>query len=186
MVRRDLIRNIIILLLAILVVILLRVFVFSTFKITSETDNSYLKKGDLVTVATRRTPLVKDFVVYKVKGKEYLGRIVAKSGQEVTSMDDVLYINHKINHESYLKDEKTAFVKQAQPGQYFTDDFTTQTISHKASVSKIPKDAYLILNDNRQNKNDSRKFGFIKKEQIKGVVSFRVWPLSDFGFVTVE
>lgn len=186
MVKRDLIRNIIILLVVVLAIVLLRIFLFSTVKITSDSANAYLHKGDYITVATKRQPLDRDFVVYKVGSKEYIGRVVAESGQKATSMDDVLYINNRIKSEPYLKKEHRAFMKKAQPGQYFTDDFTTQTIAKSDKVVKVPKGSYLILNDNRQNKNDSRKFGFISKKQIKGVVSFRLWPLNKFGFVTVE
>lgn len=186
MVRRDLIRNIIIFLVFILALILLRIFLFSTVKITADTENHYLKKGDLVTVVHKRTPVDKDFVVYKVHGKEYIGRIVAESSQTVTSMDDVLYVDNKVKNETYLKKEKGAFLKKAQPGQFFTEDFTAQTIGKSDKITKVPKNSYLILNDERQNKNDSRRFGFIHKKQIKGVISFRLWPLNKFGFVTVE
>ncbi|MFC3931782.1 signal peptidase I [Streptococcus dentapri] len=186
MARRDLIRDIIIFLVIILALILVRIFFFSTFKITDKTANSYLKSGDLVTVATRRSVLDKDFVVYTIDGKEYMGRIVAQPGQTVTSMDDVLYVDGEVKEEDYLKRQKADFMKTAQPGQLFTDDFTTQTISGKDNLNKIPKNSYLILNDNRRDKKDSRTFGFISKEQIKGVISFRILPLDRFGFVTVE
>ena len=43
-----------------------------------------------------------------------------------------------------------------------------------------------MLNDNRRNTDDSRKFGLIEKDQIKGVISFRLYPLSRFGFVDVD
>lgn len=49
--------------------------------------------------------------------------------------------------------------------------------------TKIKKGQYLVLNDNRRDTEDSRKFGLIEKDQIKGVISFRVYPLSRFGFV---
>ena len=77
-------------------------------------------------------------------------------------------------------------MKKSQPGQYFTEDFTTEIIGKSDKVTKVPKDSYLVLNDNRQDKNDSRKFGFISKKQVKGVISFRLWPLNKFGFVRVE
>ena len=186
MVKRDLIRNIILVLIVILVAVLLRIFLFSTFRVREGNANSYLKNGDVVTVATKRELLPNDFVVYKVKGKEYVGRIVAEPGQTVTYMDDVFYVNSKVKQEDYLKSEKDKFQKTAEPGRAFTDDFTTETIAKDDSVHKIPKDSYLILNDNRQNKEDSRKFGFVSAKNIKGVISFRLWPLNKFGFVTVE
>lgn len=37
---------------------------------------------------------------------------------------------------------------------------------------------YFVLGDNRGNSNDSRSFGPIKRENIKGRVWFRYWPIS--------
>ena len=50
----------------------------------------------------------------------------------------------------------------------------------------MPKGYYLVLNDDRQNTNDSRSFGLIKESQIRGVVTFKVLPLNQFGFITAE
>ena len=65
---------------------------------------------------------------------------------------------------------------------YFTHDFSLQTLTD-SKTRKIPKDSYLILNDNRQNTRDSREFGLISSKQIQGVISFRISPLKKFGFI---
>ena len=49
MVKRDLIRNIIIAVLAIVVILLLRAFVFSTHRVTEGQANDYIHAGDYVT-----------------------------------------------------------------------------------------------------------------------------------------
>lgn len=49
MVKRDLIRNIIIAVLAIVVILLLRSFVFSTHRVTENQANNYIHAGDYVT-----------------------------------------------------------------------------------------------------------------------------------------
>ena len=49
MVKRDLIRNIIIAVLAIVVISLLRVFVLSTHRVTEGQANDYIHAGDYVT-----------------------------------------------------------------------------------------------------------------------------------------
>ena len=67
----------------------------------------------------------------------------------------------------------------------FTDDFSIGTLTDNKQT-KIKKGQYLVLNDNRRDTEDSRKFGLIEKDQIKGVISFRVYPLSRFGFVDVD
>lgn len=69
MVKRDFIRNIIIVLIVAIVAALLSIFVFSTFEVTKESENPYLKAGDLVTIKHNVEPQYKDFVVYKVDKK---------------------------------------------------------------------------------------------------------------------
>ena len=50
MVKRDLIRNIIIAVLAIVVILLLRAFVFSTHRVTEGQANDYIHAGDYVSI----------------------------------------------------------------------------------------------------------------------------------------
>ena len=49
----------------------------------------------------------------------------------------------------------------------------------------LAEDEYFVLGDNRNNSEDSRfeLVGNIKKSQIVGTVSLRIWPLNKFGFI---
>jgi len=48
---------------------------------------------------------------------------------------------------------------------------------------KVPEGHYLVLGDNHAMSADSRDFGFVPEENIKGTPSFIFWPLGDrFGF----
>lgn len=60
MVKRDLIRNIILIVIALLVFFLLRIFVFSTFKVHEDASNAYLKNGDVVLVNRNKEPQYKE------------------------------------------------------------------------------------------------------------------------------
>ena len=80
MVKRDLIRNIIIAVLAIVVISLLRVFVLSTHRVTKGQANDYIHAGDYVTFNKKVEPHNKDFILYTVNGKEYTGRVIADEG----------------------------------------------------------------------------------------------------------
>ncbi len=179
MVKRDLIRNIIIAVLAIVVTLLLRAFVFSTHRVTEGQANDYIHAGDYVTFNKNVEPQKKDFILYTVNGKEYIGRVIADEGKSVTAMDDFLYVNDKSVDEAYISKGKSAYLATVSPGNFFTDDFSIATLTDNKQT-KIEKGQYLVLNDN------SRKFGLIDKDQIKGVISFRLYPLSRFGFVDVD
>ena len=100
--RRDLIRNIVIVGVLVLALILLRIFVFHPLTITEKMANASVKNGDLV-VATRNAQVDRsDLVLYKVGGKEHLGRVIAKEDDEVSYVDDVLYLNGQATPEPYL------------------------------------------------------------------------------------
>ncbi|RCW16194.1 signal peptidase I [Streptococcus gallolyticus] len=186
MVKRDFIRNIIIGLIAILAVFLLKIFVFSTFKVHEDAANSYLSNGDVVVVNRNQTPQYKDFIVYEVDGTFYISRVIATAGESATVMDDILYIDNEVQEEPYISQIKSEYLSTSDNQQQaFTSDFSVNTITND-NYSEVPKGSYLVLNDNRQNTNDSRTFGLIKESQIRGVVTFKLLPLSTFGFITTE
>nr|WP_269092877.1 signal peptidase I [Enterococcus sp. BWR-S5] len=62
---------------------------------------------------------------------------------------------------------------------YLTDETSNQLLG----MTKIPMDSYFVVGDNRRHSTDSRAFSFVKKSQIEGVLSFRVYPFSNFGIV---
>ncbi|MGT2801130.1 signal peptidase I [Streptococcus henryi] len=185
MVKRDFIRNIILALLAILTVVLLRIFIFSTFRVHEDAANQYLRNNDVVLVNRNRQPKYKDFIVYEVDGIFYISRIIASEGEAVTYMDDIFYLDEIVEPQEYIESVKNNYLAEAPAGSLFTDDFTIETLTD-GKEDTIPKNEYLVLNDDRRNTNDSRKFGLIKKSQIRGVVTFRILPLSNFGFTDVE
>lgn len=184
MVKQDFIRNIFGLLLIGLIFLGLRTFVFSTVRVTDTESNTYLRTGDLVVVSKNKEPKLRNFVQYEVEGKTYIGRIIAEAGDSVTYMDDIFYRNNQAEDEPYLASLKAKHVT-SDMSPSFTEDFSLSTLTGQ-TLTAIPDNHYLILNDNRQNKADSRQFGLIKKEQIKGVLAFRLWPMDDFGFITTE
>lgn len=185
MVKRDLIRNIIILSVIVVIIACLRIFIFTPYGITAKDANHFLKDRDIVIANKNKKIKRDDFVLYEVDGKEYVGRVVGLGNDSVVYMDDVLYLNNKIKSEDYLTKDKEKYLAKATNTGYFTHDFTIQTLT-KSNTNIIPAKSYLILNDNRQNMEDSRKFGLIAEKQIKGVISFRVLPLDQFGFIKMK
>ena len=60
----------------------------STHRVTEGQANDYIHAGDYVTFNKNVEPHNKDFILYTVNGKEYIGRVIADEGKSVTAMDD--------------------------------------------------------------------------------------------------
>ncbi|MEG3312844.1 signal peptidase I [Streptococcus parasuis] len=174
MVKRDFVKHIVLLLLLLTGIIGLRVWFFEPVTITKEDSNHYLHENDSIIAFKNATIEHGDFILYNHDGQQYVSRVIAMSDETVTYMDDVLYRNEVVVDETYLK--------TPQFQEYYTEDLTIATITN-GEYQVIPKDYFLVLNDNRTNKKDSRSFGLISRKEIVGRLTFRISPLSNFGFI---
>ncbi|MCK3923887.1 signal peptidase I [Streptococcus suis] len=174
MVKRDFVKHILLLLLLVLGILGLRVWFFEPVTITKEDSNHYLHENDSIIAFKNATIEHGDFILYNHDGQQYVSRVIAMSGETVTYMDDVLYRNDIIVTENYLKTPHSQ--------ESYTDDFTLETLTN-GKYNVIPEGHYLVLNDVRTNQQDSRSFGLISSEDIVGRLTFRISPLSEFGFI---
>ena len=165
MLKRDLLRNIIIVTVFIAILVGLRLFVYTPYRITKQDANSFLAENDLV-LADKTAKL-------------------AMENDKVTYMDNLLYLNNQVQSEQYIEKMREKYLASAASTGYYTHDFSVVDLKG-ATSDTIPKNSFLILNDRRENTKDSREFGLIKKEQIKGMVEFRISPLDKFGFVETK
>ncbi|WP_304948434.1 signal peptidase I [Streptococcus sinensis] len=185
MLKRDLLRNVIIVAVLLAILVGLRLFVYTPYRITKQDANSFLAEDDLVLAEkTEKIPRGK-FVLYEVNGKYYVGRIIAKENDKVTYMDNLLYLNDQVQSEEYIEKMREKYLASAASTGYYTHDFSIMDLKG-AESDTIPEKSFLILNDRRENTKDSREFGLIKMTQIKGVVEFRISPLDKFGFVETK
>lgn len=99
--------------------------------------------------------------------KYLIKRVVGLPGESIAYKNNILYINGVSYKETFLNDD------------VITNDFSLTELGY----SKIPKDMYLVLGDNRSNSMDSREIGLISKKDIKGKVFLRIWPLNKFDFL---
>ena len=82
-------------------------------------------------------------------------RVVGLPGETLKYEKGVLYINGEVVEEPFITEE----VAKQTVTRYGNDTFEY----------KLDNDEYFVLGDNRGNSTDSRYFGPIKKNQIKGV-----------------
>ncbi|HEX3032383.1 MAG TPA: signal peptidase I [Bacillota bacterium] len=148
---------------------IIRVFLYQPFYIPSGSMEPNLKPGDRIIVNKflyRFTePKRGDVMVFKYPkdpDRDFIKRVIGLPGDVVELRDSQLYINNQRVDEPYL------------PKGLVVPDFGPVT---------VPKDSYYMFGDNRNNSEDSRVWGEMPKENIRGKASLLYWPLTRFGLV---
>lgn len=156
-------------------VLLVIIYVVSVQQIVGPSMDPTLKDGDIMILNKLNYKLfdVKrfDIVALKYDGSKYLvKRIVGLPGEKIEYIDNVLYIDGKGYKEKFLDNT------------VITENFSLTELGYDT----IPEDMYLVLGDNRTNSDDSRnpKIGLVKKDDILGKTSIRIFPFNKFGFVS--
>lgn len=137
----------------VLIFIIAFLFIFGIHRCCDDTMSPAIKNGDLAFYyRLQKDYQVSDVVVLKKGNKEQIRRIIAKSGDVVDITNEGLKVNGYIQQEVYIY---------------------TETLPYEEGI-KFPitlgQDEYFVLADNRTNSEDSRIYGTVKKENIKGIL----------------
>ncbi len=143
--------------------------ILKAYKIPSKSMEPTLLVGDHILVDRSQpahSPKRGDIIVFKYPespSKEFVMRVVALSGDTVEIKDKTFYLNGKILSESYaVHQEETLFPPDQNPRD-------------NLKPAKIPNDSYFVLGDNRDRSFDSRFWGTVSKDKIKGTVKSIYW-----------
>ena len=147
----------------VLVVVLIRSFLVTPVIVSGDSMVPTLKDKELLLlnkINYRLNDIQRfDIVVIKLDNKEIIKRVIGLPGEEVLYRNNTLYIDgHELDNEY----------------DFETDDFSLKTI---CNCTRIPKDKYLVLGDNRSVSADSRIMGLIDREDIEGSVEISLWPI---------
>ena len=152
----------------ILAIILIRTFIVTPVRVNGTSMYSTLNDGEIMILnkINYKFSDIKrfDIVVVKTENNKIIKRVIGLPGETLKYEDNVLYINGQEVKESYLKEK--------------TEDFNINELGYK----KIPQDCYFVMGDNRDNSNDSRIIGCVKREQIKGKTSLVIFPFKNAGY----
>ena len=153
--------------LILVIVIIIKMYVVTPAMVEGSSMDPTLKDGDVMILnrlAYKNKEIKRfDIVVIHDHDTNIIKRVIGLPGERVEFKNNKLYINGKIVKESFNHAE--------------TEDFNIKELGS----TKVPKDSYFVVGDNRVNSLDSRSIGFIPKKEIKGKTSLTIIPFNRFG-----
>src|SRR6185369_836834 len=115
-------------------------------------------------------PQRSDIVVFlypQNEKRDFIQRIVGTPGETVHVKGRQIFINGELIPEPYVRPTDGAPPPGAQPA--FCGS------AYGCEPAMIPADSYFVMGDNRDNSQDSRYWGFVRREKIKGKAFLIYW-----------
>lgn len=165
---------------AVIVAMLVKVFLVQAFYIPSGSMEPTLMIQDRVIVnkLSYRLHGVNrgDIVVFERPDdevnsdiKDLIKRVIALPGESLVIEENGIYVNGRKVHEPYL------------PSGTVTSTDASPLKCTEEQPCVVPQESVWVMGDNRTNSRDSRWFGPISEKKIVGRAFMRVWPFNRFG-----
>ncbi|HEY7435826.1 MAG TPA: signal peptidase I [Methylomirabilota bacterium] len=174
---------------AVLLALFIRQFAVQAFTIPSGSMMDTLLIGDYILVNKflfgaevpltdrhlpgLRDPQRGDIVVFKYPNDEtrdFIKRIIAVGGDTIQVRDNRVTLNGSPIDEPYARAGSFTGTPSAQCGYAYGCD-----------PLKVPAGAYFVMGDNRDNSQDSRYWGFVRREKIRGKAFLIYWSWNGDG-----
>lgn len=160
---KDKIKEIVPYVVILVVVILLKQYVFTTVKVNGSSMYPTLHDKDVMVLdklSYRFSDIERfDIVVVDIETTKLIKRVIGLPNETIEYKDNVLYINGKIVDDKYR-------------GNADMDDF----------VDTLGSNEYFVIGDNRDDSIDSRVLGSVGRYQIMGKTKITIFPVTRFGF----
>jgi signal peptidase I len=180
---------------ALVLTLILRAFVIQAFRIPSESMVPTLLVGDFlfvnkfeygpkipfthVRLPGLRAPRTGDVIVFQFPGnpsQDYIKRCIATGGQTVEVRNKVVYVDGRpskaADAHAYHGDPAVSCGPDVRP---FPDDPALVTCRDNFGPFRIPPGRLFMMGDNRENSNDSRFWGIVPMDYVKGRAMFLYW-----------
>ena len=173
---RTVLEWLIVVVVAVLVSLLVRTYVFQTFFIPSGSMEPTLQIGDRIMVSKLSVEFGTihrgDILVFKAPPgvqsdcgdnvTDLVKRVIGLPGDHLTSKGSTIYVN----------------------GQPLKQPWThNEPIFRHIGKVTVPAKHYFMMGDNEPNSCDSRWWGSIPRSSVIGKAFLRFWPLSRLGFL---
>ncbi|OGM14773.1 signal peptidase I [Candidatus Woesebacteria bacterium RBG_16_39_8b] len=100
--------------------------------------------------------------------EDFIKRIIALPGEKMSVHEGFVFINGQRLNEIYLPNSL-----KTESGDFFKD----------GREIEVPQEHFVVLGDNRLFSSDSRSWGFITRDEIKGRAWIVYWPFSEAGLI---
>jgi signal peptidase I len=169
---------------AIVIALFIRTFIVQAFKIPSSSMEPTLQVGDHLLVSKFiygiKVPFIDgkyfqfikpqrgDIIVFiypKDRSKDFIKRVIGTEGEKVEIVHNNIYIDDKLIEDPWGHyDEGSQSTKYLQPTEKFGPVI-------------VPKGSLFVLGDNRDNSQDSRYWGYVNVNEVKGkaVIIYFSW-----------
>jgi signal peptidase I len=162
---------------AILLALVIRTFVVQAFTIPSGSMVPTLQVGDYILVnkfifgaeipfsnlhlPAIRGPQRGDIIVFKYpwdEKRDFIKRVIGLPGDEVYIKGRTVYVNGRPLDEPYA---------------VYNDGTSHGSVEYGPST--VPPDSFFMMGDNRDNSQDSRYWGFLRRDKIRGKAFIIYW-----------
>ena len=160
---------------AVLIALFVRSFIVQAFKIPSSSMEPTLLVGDYLLVnkflyglripftdkkiLSFKKPQRGDIIVFifpKDRSKDFIKRVIGQEGEKVSIVQNKIYINDQLVEDPWGRfSDKNAWSRYLPSMESF-------------GPVVVPKDSLFVLGDNRDNSQDSRFWGFVHLDEVKG------------------
>ncbi|MQF48791.1 signal peptidase I [SAR202 cluster bacterium AC-647-N09_OGT_505m] len=96
--------------------------------------------------------------------RDFVKRVIAVPGEEVSMTDGRVFID----------------------GNRLSEPYLLESNNDNLAPILVPPDSYFVMGDNRDHSSDSRYWGPVPLDNVVGKVSLRYWPFSTFSLLSVE
>jgi len=173
---------------AVVLALFIRTFAVQAFKIPTGSMENNLLIGDHLLVnkfafAPTETAIERmllpvatihrrDVIVFKYPedpDRDFIKRVIGLPGETVEVREKRVYINGKPLDEPYVR-----FLEPpAQPSEMH--EVTSFDVRDRFGPVTVPAGQYFVMGDNRDNSQDSRYWGFLPRENVKGKALMVYW-----------
>lgn len=162
---------------ALLLVFIVRVFLFTPAVVEGASMEPTLQDHNRMIVTKIGEPKRFDLVVFHATEEEdFIKRVIGLPGDRIEYKDDILYINGKPYDEPYLDKSKQEVIDGP-----LTYSFTLSETPVGSDV--VPEGHLFVMGDNRRNSMDSRHIGAIPMDKVVGTTNIVIWPITEVKII---